>query len=290
MSDEKNRIRDAYAKGEWDIIVELSKKSNIKMPETPDLEILIMILEAMGHKHLGEQLKKLPPDMARKMLENNSAQEIISMCSVDKYYRDTICNEAFWETISKKKYGLSRRVFSYRSIKYISSWRQAFYYISRPVENIPQDLLGKVIVRYKKSDKRQDRYWDFIEIIGWKRSWDELGREEILLYGPRLQPIYVSKFFRDNEGNLILSRVKIGGIYINLPLIPMELKKHYKIFTLKFDGGRPYFIHQMKYGGKEWYRLVEENEYTKVWQKPMIPKSIINTNRGRGNKLRNRQD
>ena len=233
----------------------------------------------MGHKYLGEQLKKLPLDIARKMLENNNSQEIISMCSVNKYYSDLVCNETFWETITKKKYGLGNRMFKKCRM---SSWKQVFYYISKPVVNIPEDLLGKVIVKYKDSQNRYNQYHIFSQIIGWSNSWDKFGRSKILFYMDYIPTTTVRKHFRDNEGNFIPRLEKISGSYIRLPLITMDLKNRTRILKLKFDSGRPVFVYQDKHI-KKWYRLVEENEYTMIWKGP-IPKPTVLTKRGRKNR------
>lgn len=88
---------------------------------------------------------KMPPDLLRGMLMDTSITNVVKVCNLNKYTRNRVCNEGFWEAYVKSKKYVHNNRTSYKT------WRE-FAIKEHPYGEFDIYDMGKE-VRYKLTTK-----------------------------------------------------------------------------------------------------------------------------------------
>lgn len=132
---------------EYDVVwpAKEEKEVEVKEEELSTVKPIIPIKKIPKKKLIiPDYLATLPLDISRKLLITQfSHQHLVNLCSVNKYFRDVVCNIPFWKEIIRTNFPQYWFVIL---PKYINSWKYLFIVLSNtvgsnnPPENGSQDF------------------------------------------------------------------------------------------------------------------------------------------------------
>ena len=182
----KQKIRSLHQNKNWEAIRSLAQEEDVKHPSKPDLDILSMILTALG-KHKPNiapisYIIKQPKEIIIRIILNMGPKAALNFCATNKSI-NAFCSD-IWEKMSIQKYNIDRLLFgkSYRA--------QIITFIKNPKTPYLALAFGKVFYQRVPRYNNPRRWamdiisyeYDFVQAVGWTLTSEKKNTKTARIY------------------------------------------------------------------------------------------------------------